>query len=139
MLKLVIWNCLEKADELKCSSIAFPSLGTGKLLHPFSLVAETMYHTIHCYERCHSDTKIKDISIVLYEKDTECIKVRSLFDYHGVCQSLLIFHFIAMNFSFYVTWVTSIARSLTVVICYQFYIFKLVKSYHFKQFEASLI
>lgn len=80
------------ADELKCSSIAFPSLGTGKLLHPFHLVAETMYHTIQCYGRGHSDTKIKDVSIVLHEKDTECINVRSLLEYQMVCQPLLIFH-----------------------------------------------
>lgn len=71
----MIWNCLTKADELKCSSIAFPSLGTGKLWHPFHLVAETMYHTIQCYEQSHSDTNIRNISIVLYEKDQECIQV----------------------------------------------------------------
>lgn len=79
VLKLMIWNCLTEADKLKCSSIAFPSLGTGNLFYPFHLVAETMFHTIQCYEQCHSDTKIKNISIVLYEKDVECIQVRNIF------------------------------------------------------------
>lgn len=78
ILKLMIWNCLKEADEMKCKSIAFPSLGTGQLHHPFCLVAETMYQTVQWYGHCNRDTGIKDIHFVLYDKDVECVQVKNL-------------------------------------------------------------
>ncbi|XP_062600870.1 uncharacterized protein LOC134262489 [Saccostrea cucullata] len=67
VLKLMIWNCLAKADELRCKTIAFPSLGTGNLGYPYQLVAETIYHTVECYEECNKDTNITDVKLVLFE------------------------------------------------------------------------
>lgn len=59
----------------QCKSIAFPVFGTGKLEYPWDEVAKTMIDTINKYGRMHYDTTIREVKIVLYDKDVESIQV----------------------------------------------------------------
>ena len=59
----------------QCRSIAFPVFGTGSLEYPWDEVANTMIDTINKYGRMHYDTTIREVKIVLFDKDIKSIQV----------------------------------------------------------------
>lgn len=77
MLAKLVFDCLLEAEKQKCRSIAFPVFGTGNLEYPWDEVARTMLDTINKYGTLRSGiTTVKEVKIVLYEKDVKSIKVR---------------------------------------------------------------
>jgi O-acetyl-ADP-ribose deacetylase (regulator of RNase III) len=49
--------------------------GTGNLEYPWDEVANTMIDTINKYGRMHYDTTIREVKIVLFDKDIKSIQV----------------------------------------------------------------
>jgi O-acetyl-ADP-ribose deacetylase (regulator of RNase III) len=49
--------------------------GTGILCYPWDEVANTMIDTINKYGRMHYDTTIREVKIVLFDKDIKSIQV----------------------------------------------------------------
>ncbi|XP_021355423.1 uncharacterized protein LOC110451630 [Mizuhopecten yessoensis] len=68
VLELLITKCLMEADKMKMQSIAFPVLGTGKLMYPQHLVAKTMCDTVNKYGS-NRKTNIKTVKFAIFEKD----------------------------------------------------------------------
>ena len=70
-------------DKNRCSSIAFPAMGTGKLGYPPDVVASVMYSCVDEYAAKNSKTALKEVLFVLYDKDYKTVKVNSiLFSIH---------------------------------------------------------
>lgn len=59
-------NSLRIADELGCTSIAFPALATGVAAFPVDECAEVMITAIRDYERQHTATKLARVVFVLF-------------------------------------------------------------------------
>lgn len=57
-------------------SIAFPALGTGKLVYSYYPVARTMTNLIHAYGKKNPQTKIKRVYFFLYDEEELCRFVR---------------------------------------------------------------
>ena len=76
-MKESVLECLKMADKKKAHSIAFPPLGTGKMLgYPSDQVASIMTSAVEEYFQRNSRTNIKEVQIVIYPKDAETIQVR---------------------------------------------------------------
>ena len=68
---------LEDGGQEKAHSIAFPPLGTGKMLgYPSDQVASIMTSAVEEYFQRNSRTIIKEVQIVIFPKDAETIQVR---------------------------------------------------------------
>ena len=80
-MKLFMWQCLLYAHSQQLSSVAFPALGTGNRKYPWKKVAKTMLDVIDDFGRQYQDTPIKEVRVVLYEKDPKTINVSTLYDY----------------------------------------------------------
>jgi O-acetyl-ADP-ribose deacetylase (regulator of RNase III) len=63
------------AQTAQCRSIAFPVFGTGNSEYPWDEVANTMIDTINKFGRMHYDTTIREVKIVLFDKDIKSIQV----------------------------------------------------------------
>ncbi|CAC5392459.1 unnamed protein product [Mytilus coruscus] len=75
LLAKLVFDCLLEAEKNNCRSIAFPVFGTGNLEYPWDEVARTMLDTINKYGTLRSGiTTVKEVKIVLYEKDVKSIK-----------------------------------------------------------------
>lgn len=64
-----VYNCLMEAESRKLSTIAFPSLGTGKLGYPADQVAKIMLQTVRKYADDNNIGSLKEVIFVIYEKD----------------------------------------------------------------------
>jgi len=53
--------------------------GTGNLEYPWDEVAKTMIDTINKYGRIHCDTTIREVKIVLFDKDIKSIQVNIVY------------------------------------------------------------
>nr|XP_014353896.1 PREDICTED: poly [ADP-ribose] polymerase 14-like [Latimeria chalumnae] len=71
ILQKIIKECLEKAHASQYSSITFPALGTGNLKFPKDTVAKMFFEEIKQFSQTNPNTTLKDINMVIYEKDTE--------------------------------------------------------------------
>ncbi|OWF43861.1 uncharacterized protein LOC110459139 isoform X2 [Mizuhopecten yessoensis] len=69
-----VTECLEKADELRMSSISFPAVGTGNLGYPASVVAEEMLKRIWCFMKNSKLSYLKKVRIVIYPTDKSTFK-----------------------------------------------------------------
>ena len=56
----------------------FSAMGTGQLKYPRETVAMVMYQTVIEFDSKNPKTSLKDVQFVLYQKDTETIKVRNM-------------------------------------------------------------
>ena len=56
-------------------SIAIPALGTGNLHYPADVTARVMYDSILEFSSKHPTGVLKDVRFVVYDKDTNTIKV----------------------------------------------------------------
>ncbi|XP_033731448.1 LOW QUALITY PROTEIN: uncharacterized protein LOC117321077, partial [Pecten maximus] len=82
VLELLVTKCLIETDKRRLQSIAFPVLGTGKLLYPTHLVAKTMCDTISKYGR-NRKTNIKTVKVAIFERD-----ILKIFKYYEQYKSL---------------------------------------------------
>ena len=71
-------NCLKKADGLKCRTIAFPAIGTGRLKYPIDIVATEMFWAVHEFGNEHPHTTLKEVQFVLYTDDQAAFKVNNI-------------------------------------------------------------
>ena len=72
-------NVLKKASVNGMTTIALPAIGTGILDYPPRIVAKIMIDEITKFSKENSQTSVKEITIVLYEKDTRTIAVSYFF------------------------------------------------------------
>jgi O-acetyl-ADP-ribose deacetylase (regulator of RNase III) len=69
-------ECLRLADKYGKKTVAFSSMGTGGYLgYPRDMVASIMYGAVVEFDSSYSKTSLKEINIVMYNKDHETIKV----------------------------------------------------------------
>ena len=74
-----VCNCLERAHgDTMVTSIAFPALGTGSLNFPAGVSANIMLKCISKFITNNIDTQISNISIVVYNRGTDCEKVKKV-------------------------------------------------------------
>ncbi len=66
---------LNLAHSCGCSSIAFPTIGTGNLKFPVDVVASTMFKVVMDFSSANPETTINDIRFVLYDKDRPTVTV----------------------------------------------------------------
>jgi len=58
-LAAFVQKCLEEADKLGYSSIAFPALGTGARSFPADVVASTMFHVVEMHSKKKRSSDLK--------------------------------------------------------------------------------
>lgn len=85
-MQSAVKECLEEASRKRARSIAFPTLGTGKLGYPGSQVAAIMFSVISKWLQDHRDSSVKEVQIIVFSKDNETLQVRYVF---AVCLLLL--------------------------------------------------
>ncbi|KAL8558417.1 hypothetical protein ACOMHN_064764 [Nucella lapillus] len=61
--------CLSQASQQLYTSLAFPVLGTGILMFPASVAAQTMLDAIDRFEKTTPSTSLRDVKIVVYPAD----------------------------------------------------------------------
>ena len=69
---------LGSADTDRMKSIVFPAIGTGNLGFPSDKVAAIMYDEFTEFSKNNGSTSLKKITVCLYDKDTENIKVQGM-------------------------------------------------------------
>ena len=74
-LSEVVTKCLRKASNTGYTSLVFPALGTGKLAYSRDETAHIMLEAIDEFEQFNPSTSLRDIRIVVYQKDTQTIQV----------------------------------------------------------------
>lgn len=74
-LRQHVTGCLIVASANNHTSIAFPTLGTGKLEYPPKKVAQTMFQAARDFFATMPHSSLKEITIVCFPKDVEIIKV----------------------------------------------------------------
>ena len=72
-------NCLYTAERLDVISIAFPSLGTGKLCYPRRDVAAAMFDAVEEYQKEAINPRLRHIYFMVYGGDETVCKVYVLF------------------------------------------------------------
>lgn len=75
ILETFITECLNVSTKKQHKSIAFPSLGTGKLGYPVDQVAKHMFSCIESFTESAPRSTITEILIVVYHQDHKSIKV----------------------------------------------------------------
>ena len=85
-MQSAVKECLEEASRKRARSIAFPTLGTGKLGYPGNQVASIMFSVIRKWLQDHRDSSVKEVQIIVFSKDSETLQVRYVF---AVCLLLL--------------------------------------------------
>lgn len=68
---------LKLADQKSLSSVAFPALGTGQLGYDRSQVAKAMFAAVAEYSSNSPSSKIKEVTFVIFDKDTQTVQVSS--------------------------------------------------------------
>ena len=66
-------RCLQKGEELRMSSIAFPVIGTGKLNFPPNEASRIMLEEIFNFCETNVSSTLKDIRFVVYQQDQALI------------------------------------------------------------------
>ena len=85
-MQSAVKECLKEASRKRPRSIAFPTLGTGKLCYPGNHVAAIMFSVISKWLQDHYDSSVKEVQIIVFSKDNETLQVRYVF---AVCLLLL--------------------------------------------------
>ena len=68
-------SCLRQAEKEGISSIAFPSIGTGRLGYSVKDVARTMFQTVHKFAAERNDGCLKEVAFIMYHKDHKSLQV----------------------------------------------------------------
>ncbi|XP_071133739.1 protein mono-ADP-ribosyltransferase PARP14-like [Mytilus edulis] len=74
ILETFITECLNVSTKKQHKSIAFPSLGTGKLGYPVDQVAKHMFSCIESFTESAPRSTIIEVLIVVYDQDHTSIK-----------------------------------------------------------------
>ncbi|OWF45300.1 Poly [ADP-ribose] polymerase 14 [Mizuhopecten yessoensis] len=72
-----VTKCLEMASDDDLTSIAMPGLTTGFLAFPKDIAAKNACEEVRKFIESHQDTSLRDIRIVIYEKDRATLKAFS--------------------------------------------------------------
>ncbi|XP_033744166.1 uncharacterized protein LOC117330056 [Pecten maximus] len=72
-----VTKCLQTASDNDLESIAIPGLTTGFLTFPKDIAAKNACECIRKFVKSNQDTSLKDIRIVIYEKDKATLKAFS--------------------------------------------------------------
>lgn len=75
VLRAFMEKCLAHVDQNQHSSVAFPAMGTGNLGYPRETVAKEMFSIVHNFGSSNPNTTICDVYFVLYDRDTDTVKV----------------------------------------------------------------
>lgn len=68
-------ECLRQADKHSKKTLAISAMGTGGYLgYPRDVVAGIMYGAVVEFDRSYSSTSLKEVSIIIHNKDTETVK-----------------------------------------------------------------
>ena len=89
IMREIVEDCLNKAENRGLTSISFPAIGTGKLGFPKDLAASVMIGEVLAFKK--QSMRLKKVAIVLHPKDRETIQdvgisvcvVCSVFPSHG--------------------------------------------------------
>ncbi|XP_076115863.1 protein mono-ADP-ribosyltransferase PARP14-like [Mytilus galloprovincialis] len=73
-LEKFVMECLSTASKNKCSSIAFPAMGTGKLRYPAGLVAKSLHKCVEEFSLQNPKSVITEVLFVVYDKDHDTVK-----------------------------------------------------------------
>ena len=73
-IKQIIKSLLDEADKQNAATICFPALGTGVLKYPVEFIPGLMFDAFNEYLNEKQASSIKNIFIVVYEKDAPVIK-----------------------------------------------------------------
>ena len=68
-------DALNHANRNGFKSIALPAMGTGNLGFPRDVVAEMMFNSVIEFSKKNPGTSVKDVRLVLYDKDQPTIDV----------------------------------------------------------------
>ncbi|VDI41166.1 poly [ADP-ribose] polymerase 10/14/15 [Mytilus galloprovincialis] len=74
ILETFITECLNVSTKKQHKSIAFPSLGTGKLGYPVDQVAKHMFSCIESFTESAPRSTIIEVLLVVYDQDHKSIK-----------------------------------------------------------------
>ena len=74
-MREIVGPCLKQADSRGYQSLAFPAIGTGASHYPANEVAQLMTKTIVEYLENNTNTSLKEVSIVIYERDAVTAQV----------------------------------------------------------------
>lgn len=67
-------RCLQKGEELRMRSIAFPVIGTGNLKFPPNTASRIMLEEVFSFCEANGSSSLKDVRFVVYQQDQELIK-----------------------------------------------------------------
>ncbi|CAL8387524.1 unnamed protein product [Gadus morhua 'NCC'] len=73
IMREIVEDCLNKAENRGLTSISFPAIGTGKLGFPKDLAASVMIGEVLAFKK--QSMRLKKVAIVLHPKDRETIQV----------------------------------------------------------------
>jgi poly [ADP-ribose] polymerase 10/14/15 len=76
VMRSLISTSLKKAHAKNLNSIALPAVGTGNLKVPPAFCASVMYDEISTFSKAQPTTTLRDIRIVVYDKDVPTVTVR---------------------------------------------------------------
>uniref|UniRef100_A0A8B8E892 Poly [ADP-ribose] polymerase n=1 Tax=Crassostrea virginica TaxID=6565 RepID=A0A8B8E892_CRAVI len=74
ILQTFVKSCLQEGHNQNMSTIAFPAMGTGNLGYPRDVVAEEMCTAIVDFSKENTNTCLKKVLFVVYEKDLQTIQ-----------------------------------------------------------------
>ncbi|KAL3970300.1 NAD+ kinase [Sarotherodon galilaeus] len=73
-LQGIFIDCLDMAENNNLTSISLPAIGTGNLCFPTTVVASLMLDKILEFSKKRRPKHLKEVDIVLYPADTQCIQ-----------------------------------------------------------------
>ena len=68
-LRALVQKCLQKAEELRARSIAFPVIGTGKLGFPWDAASRIMLEETISFCQANPVSKVRDIRFLVFQQD----------------------------------------------------------------------
>ena len=76
----MVTKCLRKASNTGYTSLVFPALGTGRLSYPQDETACIMLEAVDRFQWANAFTSLRDVRIVVYQKDQQTVQVELLTD-----------------------------------------------------------
>ncbi|XP_077685709.1 protein mono-ADP-ribosyltransferase PARP14 isoform X4 [Eretmochelys imbricata] len=77
LLRDIITECLQTAEQLSLKSITFPAIGTGNLGFPKPVVAKLMFDQVFKFSHKKYIQSLQDVHFLLYPDDTDNIQAFS--------------------------------------------------------------
>ena len=74
VLRTIVQRCLQKGEELRMTSIAFPVIGTGNLKFPPNAASRIMLEEVFSFSQANASSSLKDIRFVVYQQDQDLIR-----------------------------------------------------------------